>query len=173
MFEMDMIAPVCLFPMVLPMAPVSVDGIDSGDEDDPATDALWMLLDTSPAAKEGALGFGEEVLLSPDTTPSNPSVCLPPYNKHSNDAPILLDSRFAFHNTVEMLPPATGPPVHLVGDMTNPSSTLPTIHIREHRNQLWTENLTSNSAEFFCILRSFFVQINCRRYDHGAHHYLL
>ena len=26
---------------------------------------------------------------------------------------------------------------------------------------------------FFFILRGFFVQINCRRYDHGARHYLL
>ena len=62
-FEMDMIAPVCLFPMVLPTASVSLDGIDSGDEVDPATsDALWMLLDTSPAANNSALGFGEECL---------------------------------------------------------------------------------------------------------------
>ena len=47
------------------------------------------------------------------------------------------------------------------------------LYIRGHRNQLWTENLRSNSEDFFCILRGFFVQINCRRYDHGARHYLL
>jgi hypothetical protein len=47
------------------------------------------------------------------------------------------------------------------------------VHIREHRNQLGTENMRSNSEEFFRILRGFFVQINCRRYDHGARHYLL
>jgi hypothetical protein len=127
-FETEMIAPVCLFNLVLPPASVSLDGINIGDEDDLATDALWMLLDASPAAKESALDFGEEDLLGPDTAPSHPSVHLPPYKKHSDDAPIPLDSRFAFHNTVEMLLPATGPPHQLVGNTSRPFS-IPATHL--------------------------------------------
>jgi hypothetical protein len=45
--------------------------------------------------------------------------------------------------------------------------------IREHQNQLSAENMTSDSEDFFFILRGFFVQINFRRYDHVGSHYLL
>jgi hypothetical protein len=96
--------------LVPPTASVSLDGITSGDEDALATDAVWMLPNATPA-DEGALGYREDALLGPNTATSNPSIHLPPYKKHSDDAPIPLDLCFAFHNTMEMLPPATGPPV--------------------------------------------------------------
>jgi hypothetical protein len=130
-FETEMLAPVCLFPLVPPMASVSLDGITSGDEDALATDAVWMLPDATPA-DEGALGSREDALLGPNTATSDPSVHLPPYKKHSNDAPIPLDSCFAFHNTVEMLPPATGPPHHLVSHTTRPFSIPATHHCSSH-----------------------------------------
>jgi hypothetical protein len=118
-FEMETIAPkMCLFPLVLPMASISLGSIDSGNGDIPAADALWMLRDASLAAKESSLGFGEEVSIGSDTAPSDPFILLPPYKMHSDDAPIIpMDSCFAFHHsTVEMLPPATGPPCRLVSD---------------------------------------------------------
>ena len=130
-FETEMLAPVCLFPLVPPTASVSLDGITSGDEDALATDAVWMLPDATPA-DEGALGSREDALLGPNTATSDPSFHLPPYKKHSDDAPIPLDSHFAFHNTVEMLLPATGPPHHLVGHTTRPFSIPATHHCSSH-----------------------------------------
>jgi hypothetical protein len=98
-FEMETIAPVCLFPLVPPTASVSLD-------------AVPVTLD----AKVDTLGFGEEdAMLGSDTAPDNPSICLHAYKQPSSNAPIPLDSQLAFHNTMEMLPPATGPPHQLVG----------------------------------------------------------
>ena len=129
-FETEMITPICLFPLVLPVASISVDGIASHDNDDLATNAVPILLDAAPItldAKEGTLGFGEDALLGPNTAPDDPSIHLHPY-----DAPIPLVSHHAFHNTVDMLAPAMGLPVsHLhvwqaVMDITDHAVALPT-----------------------------------------------
>ena len=148
MFEKDTITPVCLFPAA-PMMPFVAStkdgcqllfdpnscGLHLNEDNSLAhgeitmdSDALAhgekMLRDgASPAAEERSFGFGEEVLLGSDTALSDPSIHLPPYyKKHSDDAPIiLLDSCFAFYNnTVEMLPPATGPPHLLVSNTAQP-----------------------------------------------------
>jgi hypothetical protein len=118
-FETEMITPLCLFPLVLPTASVSLNSIDSGNKDDPST-----------VAEESFLVFGEEALLGPERAPSNPSIHLPPYKTHSDNAPIIpLDSRFAFHHrTVEMLPPATSPPRRLVSDTPQPFRSIPNTH---------------------------------------------
>lgn len=113
-FEMEMIAPVCLFPLVLPIASVSMDGITSHDDDDLATDAVPILLDAPPTtldAKDGTIGFGEDARLGPNTAPDDPSTHLHLYKQHSSDDPNPFVSHRAFHNTVDMLPPATGLPV--------------------------------------------------------------
>jgi hypothetical protein len=89
-FEMETIAPVCLFHLVPPsMASASVDGIASGGDVDALTPDAVQIVNVNA----DATAFGEDALL----------------------VPIPLDPRFVFHNTVEMLPPATGLLHQIVG----------------------------------------------------------
>jgi hypothetical protein len=88
-----------------PSLPLSLDAASI------TLDAASITLD----AKVDTLGLGENAMLGSNTAPDDPSIHHHACKQHSSDAPIPLDSRLAFHNTVEMLPPATGPPHQLVG----------------------------------------------------------
>jgi hypothetical protein len=111
-FEMETIAPVCLFPLVPPStASASVDEIASGGGLDELTPDAVPIVD----ADADSIAFGVDALLVPDTAHDDPLVHIRPFQKPSDDETIPLDPRFVFHNTVEMLPPATGPPHQVVG----------------------------------------------------------
>jgi hypothetical protein len=79
-------------------------------EDELTPDAVQIV-----NAEDDATAFGVDALLVPDTAHDDPLVHIRPFQKPSDDETIPLDPRFVFHNTVEMLPPATGPPHQVVG----------------------------------------------------------
>jgi hypothetical protein len=131
-FEMeDAIVPVRLFPLAMP-AVASIDGVTHDDGGSLATDAAQVL--PSDEGFDFDSG-GEDVLYDPGTDPNGHLTWLHLYRPLSKAYPVPSATLQGLYNTVTLLPPANGPPHHLI-NMSSQFRIHAIHHCRSHASRV-------------------------------------